>query len=264
MTCLIEDLDQECRINLDETDSQNKLHLINHHLGIQFPPIPFLWHFNDFAQPFPIYGIKKINMEKLKTLVWIDDYPSLKNLNDSNTDIYILAQYKKEKVMYSELSMDDEVYISYHTWLYYNFTHAFAIPDFNIKMKFRFWTGLYKITGEINTYPYYPFKNNIKTKKHGGICVDQINLDSRQATIHRSDNVVKFSSHNVCNFNQTSDNSVFLSVIQSPHIYFPNHKENIKTKEKKTNCIVLHIFRNVADNNPYDRDYQSLINFFMA
>ena len=262
---LIKDVDNYI-INKDETDSPLDLRLINHHLNLlKFPPIPFLWHYNDFGQPYPVYGVKKILIEKLKILIPSDNKINLYGLDDSNTDIYILAQYKDSQEKYSKVTIDNEIYICYHSWLYHNFTRALAIPNFDLRMKFRFLTGLYTVQGDIKPYPYYPHRNNIKTKLYGGVCVNSKRLDIRQAVIHKDkdEDVVKFSARNVCNFNQLTDSAVFISVIKKPFIYYPDYKDNIKTEEQKANCIVLHIFRNVADNNPYNEEYQNLIDFYM-
>ena len=243
---LIKDV-EDYIVNTDETDSNLDLRLIHHHINsLKFLPIPYLWHYNDFGQPYPVYGVKKISIDKLKTLILSMDQKNIFGLNDSNCDVYILAQYKDKREKYSEITMDDEIYIGYHTWLYHNFTRSVAIPNFDIRMKFRFLAGLFTVDGDINPYPYYPYKNNIKTKLHGGICVNYNKLEIRQAVIHRNENVVKFSAKNVCNFNQLTDNAVFMSIMKKPFIYFPEYKENIRTKERKNNCIVLHIFRNVA------------------
>lgn len=237
------------KINENELNDKVKLYNIKHYLDITFVPIPYIWHYDDFAQPFPIYGIKKVSIYKLRKL--INNIPI--DLTDKNCDTYILAQYKKEKVLYSELTNPTELYISYHTWLYYNLTKSCAINDSEINLKFQFLTGIRQIEGKLKEYEHYPFKNNNK-KSPGGISINGV-LEKRRATIHRHENTVKFSGINVCNLNQLSENAVFLSIFKCP---------NARTSNNKSNCIVLHIFRNVYDNNPENEEFQELVNKYMA
>ena len=56
---LIATNDENYRLNSNEVDDV-KLPLIKHYLGINFAPIPFLWHYDDMTMPFPIYGCRKI------------------------------------------------------------------------------------------------------------------------------------------------------------------------------------------------------------
>lgn len=259
-----DDTTKDYKINKNELGDKMELSTIEHYLGINFPPIPFLWHYEDFAQPFPVYGCKKISIYKLKQLVKNN---LLADLNDKNCDVYILAQYKKEKIMYSETADSSELYLSYHTWLYNNLTKQTKINNDKLNLKFRFLTGIYSIQGNLQQSGNYPFKkskNPNKKPSPGGISVNNSNLEMRQATIHQHDGIIKFSGINVCNFNQTSDNSVFLSILKYPNLYFKNEKHKIETIKKKSNCVVLHIFRNVYDNNPNDPEYQELINKYMS
>ena len=258
---LIVDNNDEIKINKNEINDGVELAHINHYLGINFPPIPYLWHYDDFAQPFPIYGIKKISIYKLRSLSNKLN-PILAELNDKNCDVYILAQYKKEKIMYTETINQNELYLSYHSWLYNNLTKSTSIKDGIMNFKFRFLTGICSIEGDLTQYEKFPFKND-KKKAPGGICINDSKLGMRQSTIHKHDNIIKFSGINVCNFNQMSDNAVFLSIMRYPHICFENYNQNIITPSKKSNCVVLHIFRNVYDNDPNNNKYQELINKYM-
>jgi hypothetical protein len=257
--------DVDIEINSNEMRDRTKLEYIKHYLGIQFSPLPFLWHYDDFAQPFPVYGCKKISIYKLRSLIGANNNIFL-DLNDKNTDVYILAQYKNEKVYYTETSNPNELYLSYHTWLYNNLTNTTSIKNNDINMKFKFLTQVQQIDGILSQNANYPYKNENK-KSFGGIKVnlihDKIIYDMRSATIHRHNGEIKFSGINVCNFNQNSDNAVFLSVIKHPVMYQKNEKLKILTKSKKSNCVVLHIFRNVADNNPCDNNYQELIKKYL-
>lgn len=234
---------------------------ISHYLNIKFASIPFLWHYNDFSEPFPIYAIKKINIYKLKSLLNnsknITLQTNLFSLNDKNCDIYIIAQYRNIKAYYSSESNIKEIYLSYHTLLYYNLTKKNTISNDKINYKFRFLTGIYSIEGDLQAYQYYPFKNEYN-KKPGGIPINNLKLETRQATIHSSESHIKFSGINSCNFNINSDNSVFVSIIKQPTILHNNNKVNIVTNKNKQNCVVMHLFRNIPDNNPLDDNYQEL------
>lgn len=35
------------------TDTSSSLTIKHNELGITFPSIPFIWHYNDFANPYP-------------------------------------------------------------------------------------------------------------------------------------------------------------------------------------------------------------------
>lgn len=248
----------EYKYNINDTNDKVTLTTIKHYLGAEFPPIPYLWHYDDFLQPFPVYGVKKISINKLKTFdIKINN---INEFTDNNCDVYIIAQYKKEKFMYNDITKTNpnEVYISYHTWLFNNLTKLNEITNKKINFKFRFLTGIYPISGDYELYKHYPFKND-KKKSSGGIGIYSDKLEVRQATIHQHENHIKFSGINVCNFNIMSDNAVFLSIMKFPHIFVNDNKLFIKTRQGKSNCVVLHIFRNVYDNNPMNNQYQEII-----
>lgn len=94
-------------------------------------------------------------MNNINSKILFDD-------NDKNCDIYILAQYKKEKVIYDENTNQNELYISYHSWLYNNLTRSSLIKNDNINYKFRFLTGIFPVDGNLEQYEKYPFKNDKK------------------------------------------------------------------------------------------------------
>lgn len=249
--------DDNLEYNVNTTDNIT-LDNITHYLGTKFPPIPYLWHYDDFTQPYPVYGIKKINVNDLKKLIQNDQMGEFNNIN---TDVYILAQYKDHKVMYNELSNEKEIYLAHHTWLYNNLTKKDHIPNEKISLNFKYLTGINEIVGSLGLYEHYPYKNE-KKKASGGIPLNG-KLELRQSTIHYHKGHIKFSGINCNNFNQLSDNCVFMSIIKYPALYTKNGRTQIQTPSKKSNCIVLHIFRNVYDNNPNDAEYQQLIDKYL-
>ena len=245
---LTENNDENYKININEADNI-KLPIIEHYLGMKFVPIPFLWHYDDFAQPFPIYGIRKITYDEMKKYT--------ENITIPKTaDFYVLAQYRKEKEVYTQTTSPNELYLSYHSWLYHNLTGKTQIENNAINLRFGFYTGIVPIGGKIDEFKFYPNKSK-KPNTFGGISTKG-QLRSRRGTIHQIYDHVRFSGKNVCNFNQFTDNAVFLSIMISPYVFDIFGKYNIETSNN-SNCVVLHIFRNVPDNNPNDIEYQKLI-----
>jgi len=270
---------EKLKININETNDKTTLKLLHHYLNINFSPVPFIWHYDDFAQPYPLYGIKKINYHHLKKYwgnknLWF----ATKDLNDNNTDIYISIQYKMENYMYNPTTKPSELFLSYHSWLYTNAVNNYEITENDISQpyKFRYLTGIIPLEGTFEYSATYPFLLTPKMKKiPGGIPINESKLEMRQSTIHKHQNNLVFSPNNVCNFNLTSENGVFISVMKLPCILVKENKENKENKEKqqyqlnkfniktpnnKTNCVVIHIFRNVYDNNPNNNEFQELIN----
>jgi hypothetical protein len=254
--------DNQIKYNKNESTNGFILSYVDHYVGIKFCPIPFLWNYDDFAQPYPIYGIKKITMIKLKMLLTNNCnnsylFKNLAILNDFNTDIYVLAQYKNELAYYNTTTNINELYIAYHTWMYTNYNKNFSITK-NDKdtMKYRFMTGLFNL-----------MENKIKSidynKKILGMPVDNAKLELRQCVIHEHQNLIRFSGAHVCNFIADTDNMAFISIMKYPILSDDGVKQIIMTPQKKTNCVVLHLFRNVADNNPNNNNYQQLIKQFM-
>src|SRR5579885_1832460 len=133
--------DEKFEINKNKTKEIFFLKMVNHYLGIKFLPLPFLWHYENFTEPFPIYGVKKIGIYELKFLIKNTNNTNLllnlTDLNDFNTDVYIIAQYKKETLLYTGVSKD-ELYLSYHSLLFNNLTKSFNINDNKISLKFSF------------------------------------------------------------------------------------------------------------------------------
>ena len=267
-------LNSDIKYNKNDIDKL-QLHNVKHYIGIDFPPIPFLWNYNDFAQPYPIYGISKIGVTKFLEILTkfkpndkLND--NIKGLNDINTDFYINIQYKKELYWYSEevANLPNDIYISYHTWMHINHTKQYNIQNYNkYNSVYEFLTGLYSLEGNITTNEFFPFK----VKKNGnkipaGINIDD-NLDKRCGTIHKHKGIIKFSGKDVCNFNGNETNLVFVSIMKSPFLILKNNNGNRLCPIMTTNnvnpnkrcCIVLHLFRNIYDNNPESDDFQEVI-----
>ena len=256
------DNNKEYKYNKNELNDKKTLTNIKHYLGVEFPPIPYLWHYDDFLQPYPVYGATKISIYKLRNMV-NNKIENLNDLNDNNCDTYILAQYKKERFMYHENTNPNEIYLSYHTLLFNNLTRLNKIDNVPTNYKFKFLTGIYPLSGEYSMHKHYPFKNE-KKKSFGGIPINSAKLESRSAVIHKHENHIKFSGINVCNFNILSDNAAFISIMKYPHLLVENNnRQLVKISQNKSNCVVLHLFRNVYDNNPDDQYYQELIKKYL-
>ena len=245
---------------------------VKHYMGIDFPPIPFLWNYNDFAQPYPLYGILKIGVTKFVEI--LNKFQSnnklnenIKGLNDLNTDFYINIQYKKELCWYNEDMTNNslnDIYLSYHTWMHINHNKQYNIQNYNkYSYIYEFMTGLYSLEGKIETNKVFPFK----VKKNGdkipaGINIDDI-LDKRCGTIHRHHGIIRFSGKDVCNFNGDETNLVFVSVMNMPINILKQNKQQkiipIITPSNKRSCVVIHIFRNIYDNNPESVDFQNIL-----
>jgi len=257
-------------VNSNETGDKTKLKFVKHYLGINFCPVPFLWHYDDFAQPYPVYGLNKIKLQKLFNKVK-DKNNNLKlalnGLNDRNTDIFTIAQYKNDSFLYNESSNSDEIYLSYHTWLYMNLTKNYEINN-KIKenYKFRFLTGIYPIEGKINhsdTYPHIVFeKNGVEKKIPAGIAINT-KPELRQANLHKYKDIIRFSSKGVCNFYTNEENLVFVSIMRFPFLVHKNNKIKVNTSNNKQNIVVLHILRNKADNNPKDPKFRELVDEYL-
>ena len=239
------------------------LKYVNHPSGIKFCSIPFLWHYNDFAQPFPVEKVKKLNYSDFintiaKNNINNDMFKNnLRGISDSNTDFYVVAQYRKEAFWYSEESDVNELYLSYHTWMYTNHVKSFDIDPTIKRINYNFITGVFSGQNKITT------SQNI-TKKFGGIEIDGEKLTPRRANIHNYQGIVRFSGTGVCNFNVNDDNNVFMSVMRFPSMILGNKNHcKIMTPDNKFNCVMLHVFRNVPDNNPLEESYQKLISDFI-
>jgi hypothetical protein len=266
MTKLLYD-DNTLKYNSNECSDRTQLKWVNHYLGFNFPPIPFLWHYNDFAQPYPVHSIQKVDSKIFNTLVKKNGYNHnlnrlISKLKDKTTDFYILAQYKKENYWYNECSDPNEIYLSYHTWMHINHTKNFCINNIDkYSAKYKYFTGLYSLNkskiSESKDYPKKKYKTTFYVD--GGISVNRPTLCTRQSHIHSHNNHIKFSSANVCNFMAHDDDIVFVSIIENPLILNKNKIIKLSTDHKKFNCVTLHIFRNKGDNLKDDNEYNKLI-----
>jgi hypothetical protein len=267
-TVLIED--EQLEINTNCSKDNKSLKMIKHYLNIKFLPTPFLWHYDDFSHPFPVYGVKKIEISKLRALIKDVNNMSLKvnlvGLDDHNTDIYTVAQYKNDSSHYMGVN-DNELYLSYHTLLFNSLTRSFDIHASRTYFKFCFYTGMYSLDSnslEAIDYHYHiPKKGNIIFQ---GVPVDSSKLEKRCATIHASgeSNHIVFSGKNSCNFTCKKDNLAFISILKFPIVNNKSWKSRVLISNKKANVVVLHIFRNIMDNNPHNDNYQYLINKYMS
>jgi len=234
------------------------LPILHHYIGVDFVTIPFIWHYNDFGQPFPIYKVQKVNMFTLIKHISNNKQAVLNmtGLTDINTDFYIVAQYKRDRLIYNSRSDPREIYISYHSWLYYNSTNDCMIPPVESRYnKFRVNVGLFSINGEL-----LPIQNEDDDNHIINMSVDD-NLVQQNASIHKVNNVLVFSPKKSCyvKIADNNDNVVFLSIMKSPIVQLEKGTIKVQTKNKKSNCATLHVFRNVYDNNPLNDDYQKLI-----
>ncbi len=250
---------------------------IKHHLGISYSYVPFIWHYNEFAQPFPSHLTKSVTSEQFLDRLAKFDYKKnyaltqvLNGFTNENSEFFVNCQFKLDRVFYNEDTPNSELYVSFHPWLYRNHTGKDTIEYVKRYCDiYRYNTGLYSVSGLLkpsNTYP-----NIIKKNRHGkiteipgGIPIDSQNLPIRQSTIHDYGGILRFSSVGVCNFDALSDNVVFVSVVSKPYHIEPKQKQkelatDITTDDGKVNCVTLHVFRNVFDNGSNNEDYQQII-----
>ena len=240
------------KVDENRTGDTEVLSWVDHYIGVRFPPIPYLWHHDDFVQPYPIYGIVKIPVQKMVELVGIGE-----DFDDKNTDCYILAQYKKEECWYSDDSDNDEVYLAYHTWLYNKDKKSNAIAKNTPRLTvYKYKTGIYKVFGEIEHSKHYPDLGRNKKGTPGGIPMES--MDERVSTIHKHQRIIRFSSVGVCNFRVKSENCAFVSVMEDPEVCLKYGSKKIDAKR----VVVLHIFRNKMDDSPDNLEYGMLLEEF--
>ncbi len=226
--------------------------VLQHPLGIKFRTIPFLWNYKDFANPFPTLIISKLKKndftDRLGTLnLYLER--ELDTLHDLNTDFYVHVQYKQDEIIYD--GNHNDIYISYHGWCQYNNKNSLDLNDINKKGNMYFFeTGIYPISGTFEHSNGFPDHGTFKQNKPGGIPINEP-IKCRVANIHKINDIIRFSSVNVCNFYAIQDNIVFVSVGRN---FRNKNKENIIK-----NVVVLHIFRNVSDNCPQNESFNKLI-----
>lgn len=278
MSKLIVSTEDDLKVNVNTVDNIKLQNLVydTQLYKIEFPPIPFLWNYNDYAQPYPVYGVKKINAAKfketIKSLNEANNFNKIMEsqcLNDKTSDFYVIAQYKREDFWYSPETLPDDIYVSYHTWLHINHTKQFRISDNKLPNKYnkcyKFETGIYPVVGDTVVNKHYPFKLTKKGKKiPSGIAVNKPAPEVRHASIHRANGVIRFSGKDACNFNVPVDSNVaFISLMKNPCFINIVNKNvvmsSLSTVVGKRMCVTLHLFRNIGDNNPEDEEFQKLI-----
>lgn len=213
-------------------------------LNIEFPNCPFIWHYEDMANIYPVVENKESSYTELKDIIGkYDENKSLSNILlelKDNADFYIISQCKKEDIYYNSANTR-EIYISFHTWLYKYLTNK-DVFDGKINVEFDINCGIYPVAGELDYVNNYPYRIafNKKTQKHVklsvGIAIN--NISERQCSIHESGGYTRFSPHNECNLllNNDTNNFIFVSVIKNPSI--PK-----ASMELQRACVTLHIFK---------------------
>ena len=231
---------------------------VKHPYGMAYPVIPFLWNYDDFSNPFRSYFISSHNKKSFINIINSENVAlnrEIESLTDASTQFAVHVQYKQEDFLYEGDQKD--IYLGYHAWCYYGKYNNDTLMD--KRDMFFFNTGIYSLDGELNPSMGYPNKGTYKKNKPGGI---EINTGSKQrcATIHKLQNVMRFSSINICNFYSDDENIAFVSVGK----YFNDKDKNPITVNGKNNVVVLHILRNKADNNAEDDDFIALLNKYKS
>ncbi len=223
-------------------------------LKIKYPECPFVWHYDDMGNIYPVEYIDKVSSKKICDIVDCSNNEIVKELfkipEFENADCYVVAQYKQDQIYYNSTVLD-EIYISYHTWLYKHVTQQNEIKDCKTKIITDINCGVFPLIGNIEHIKGYPFIM-LKDRKHRthkvdiGLAIN--NLIKRECIIHDAKGYIRFSPHNECNIkmNDDCDNYMFISAVYCDDI--------------KKSCITLHIFRNKTDNNtPCDENFKEMI-----
>jgi hypothetical protein len=241
---------------------------MNHaELNIVYPNIPFIWHYNDFANIYPSLEQKKITFDEFKLL---NNKYKLNTLNIyNNADYYIHKQYLKDKYIYDNVS--NEFYIGFHTWLLKQLEgDDYEIGSNDVYYNFSFKCSLFPIYGEISTHYNFPEKKMIIHQKpvkiiNGINVINNIyNLENdklfkRNAIIHKHQGITRFSPYQTCNFIIPKKNNkivAFVSIITDPTVYIKNNNIINNTidinydavKQINKSCITYHIIQNVFDS----------------
>lgn len=257
--------------------------LIKHdELGIHYPSMPFLWHYNDFANPYLTHESKILSE---------DEFNEIKKKYKHVSDIVDSIPIEKEYYLHKQLRMDDfyyncksqEVYISFHSWLLKQLEgpeiSIGCNSENNYYYKFIFKCQIIPLFGEIKAHKNFPEKIK-KTKKKiyatkVGINVSSDNLlhvsklSKRCSIIHKLNGFTRFSPYQMCNFIipfGTKTNVVgFMSIITDAiAIVYKINKviesssvpgdddldieefeefEEIKRTKIDKSCVTAHIFR---------------------
>jgi len=198
------------------------------------------------AAPYEVHKVLKITKDDLKSKVPLK---LLDELPDDSTEYYVSTQYKNTEAWYMNTN-NEEVYISFHAWLYKK-----SVGDI-IEFSKKYYTynvdvGIFPLIGDLKPSKHYPkryhFSKNRKEilESESGISFNE--LCQRRLSIHTVGNLMKFSPFDSFNFSIEDDNVVFLSIIRS--IF--------------GNCVTLHIFRNVCDNDFKNSEFDDLIKNFV-
>lgn len=202
-----------------------------------YQSIPFLWNYYDMGLPYEVSYEKKVPMitfiEKFHKNMNKEVKILMKKYNDKNTEFIINCQYKNDKIWYMNKYHTD-LYISFHTWLWHKSTSSSIIDaDHDINYIYEIKVGFFPVSGKMRV-SYY-FSHKIKFNKiDSGLSMNK--LCDRTISIHHSNDLIKFSPRDSCNFNAEENNLIFFSVIESEY----------------GNCVTLHLMRNVCDNNKTD------------
>src|ERR1700744_300509 len=139
---------------------ENSNMMLHEQLGIEYPNIPYLWHYNDFANLYTTFKIIKLDKKLIiKLLEKINNKQLLKeinNLSDDITDYYINIQYKADSIFYNNKS--DEIYIGFHTWLHKVHTGLNKIEKTKMYTQYKFECGIFTVLGKVAYPKDYPFK----------------------------------------------------------------------------------------------------------
>lgn len=164
-------------------------------LNIIYPSVPFFWDYYDMANLIKVRHMMKLSREEFIQKIK-NKNPKLLELirRTDKADFFILYQEVKENN-----TIDDEIYISFHTYLLDKINKTKEIDD--IEENYEIETGIYKITDNINTSNTYPSIVVTKGKeieyKLQGISID--NISPRELSVHKIKDVVRFSPSNICN-----------------------------------------------------------------
>ena len=226
---------------------------VKHQYGFEYPIVPFLWNYTEFSNPFPSYSVTNFDKKSFMNIVNSTNVALNREfdlLTDNSTQFIIHAQYKGNEFLYEGDSND--IYLGYHTWCYFGKHNKVLLED-NHDMFF-FNTGIFPLDGDLVNSEGYPNKGTYKQNKPGGIEINN-GTTKRCAVIHKLQNITRFSSINVCNFKTHDENIAFVSIGK----YFSDKTKTSIKVNGKSNVVVLHIFRNKADNDKENSDFVRLL-----
>ncbi len=164
-------------------------------LNLIYPSVPFFWDYYDMANLIKVRQMMKITKE--------DFIKKTRNKNKKLIDLINKTDKADYYILYQEArtnnNIDDEIYISYHTYLLDKINKTKTIDE--IDQRYEIETGVFKLTDNIKTSNTYPSIVLLKGKeieyKLQGISID--NISPREISIHKVNDIIKFSPSNVCN-----------------------------------------------------------------